>query len=77
MKIYGRKKCLNDNDLDDLATKMNIKSGSFIAEDKIKNSIQEKQSLLWKKLDVFQLLKWIPVHHQKIIRSYLDMMANQ
>ena len=41
-KDYGRNGCLNDNDLDDLATKMNIKSGSTIAEDEIKNAIQEK-----------------------------------
>ena len=68
-KDYGRNGCLNDNDLGDLETKMNIKSGSTIAEDEIKNAIQEKQRLAIEKMDTNP--------SPKTIKKYLAMMANQ
>ena len=39
MENYGSNRYLNDNELDVLATKMNIKIGSTITEDDIRNAI--------------------------------------
>ena len=39
MENYGSNRYLNDNELDVLATKMNIKIGSTITKDDIRNAI--------------------------------------
>ena len=76
-KDYGRNGCLNDNDLGDLETKMNIKSGSTIAEDEIKNAIQEKQRLAIERIRRVPITKMDTNPSPKTIRKYLAMMANQ
>ena len=56
---------------------MKVRSGSFIAEDESRNTIQEKQSLVVRKIGRVPVTKMDINISQQTINNYLAMIVNQ